>query len=105
MGKKTITEMVNEAAGLAKIVVGQAPPDLPSKCFMEIFKNIFFTLKQDNALLTDSGLPHVVVQGGQITSGRRQVVDKGMGVLLAAAEKSNIDWNLHDLSIEVVSKV
>lgn len=106
MDEMTVNKMVNEAAGLARTVMTQHAPSDASDghLFVQIFKDIFHTLKllEITKKGTDSKLPHVVVRGSQIASGRRRVVDEGMDVLLVAAEKSNIDWNLHNLLIEVV---
>jgi len=47
-------------------------------------------------------LSYVKVCGKQIGVGRREVINKGIDIVLANSE--NVDWEKHDLLIQVVTK-
>lgn len=55
-------------------------------------------------LLDNYELPQVTVQGKQIASGRKQIIDRAMEAFLSCSKDRGINWGLYDLLITVTPK-
>lgn len=65
-------------------------------------KTAYIQILLDENLKNECNMPRATVSGKQISCGRRAIIDRAVDVVLT--DSKNIDWQEHDLLIQVINK-
>lgn len=67
-------------------------------------KTAFVQMLLDKSEENKYEMPQVIIPGKQIGFGRRKIIDRAVDIILADSKDKDIDWQKHNLLIQVVDK-